>query len=89
MLVSSPAYPVSRALTEKQNGFSTPNAQARILRQLVTKQLWPTKQRMLTNTERHLDVHRRRHARSHTRAQKEEKRLKTKGLSTTDKQSTT
>lgn len=47
-------------------------------------------ERMLTNTERHLDVHRRRHhARSHTRAQKEEKRLKTKGLSTTDKQSTT
>lgn len=45
MLVSSPAYPVSRALTEKQNGFSTPNAQARILRQLVTKQLWPTKQK--------------------------------------------
>lgn len=26
----------------KKHGFSTPNAQAGILRQLVTKQLWPT-----------------------------------------------
>lgn len=59
MLVSSPAHPrVGQLAADKTKEMvSPPNAQARILRQLLTKQPWPTKKRMCSDTERHLDTH--------------------------------